>query len=98
MCFASTGSGLWPGHLVRSPDQTLVMTNGGNYIAKVNIEDGSAVYEHQGLFSLSLLTSELFFYCKLKKSQIWLWHLKQQTESLCTKLKMFISTTKEQHR
>ena len=56
--------------MVWSPDQTLVMTVGGSSIAKVNIKDGSAVHKHRGLFSLALLTSELFFYCKLKQMEI----------------------------
>ena len=59
--------------MVWSPDNTLVMTlgdNSGGSIAKVNIKDGSAVYKHRGLFSLALLTSELFFYCKLEQMEI----------------------------
>ena len=38
-----------------------------NNIANVNIQDGSAAYKHEGLFSLTLLTSEVFFYCKPKQ-------------------------------
>ena len=68
MCFTSTGSNFKPLHMVWSPDQTLVMTNGDCSIAKVNIKDGSAVYKHKGLFLIALLTCELFFYCKLKKA------------------------------
>ena len=70
----STDSGLWPKHMVWSPDQALVMTTsnllGASPIAKVTIRGGSAVYEHQGLFSLALLTSELFFYCRLEQMDI----------------------------
>ena len=69
MCFTSTGSGLRPCHMVCSPDQTLVMTDWNGFIAKVIIKDGSAVYKHKGLFSLTLLTCELFFYRKLKQMQ-----------------------------
>ena len=53
-----------------SPNQTLVMTELDNSITKVNIKDGSVVYKRRGLFSLSLLTSELLFYCKLKQMEI----------------------------
>ena len=70
MCFTSTGSGLYPLDMMWSPDHTLVMTVAGGSIAKVNIKDGSAVYKHQGLFSLALLTSEIFFYCKLTQINI----------------------------
>ena len=66
MCFTSTGSNLAPYYMVWSPDQTLVMTD-WNFIAKVNIKDGSAVYKHEGLFSITLLTSELFLYCEPKQ-------------------------------
>ena len=55
--------------MVWSPDHTLVMTDDDDFIAKVNIKDGSAVYKHQGLFSITLLTCGLFFYCKLKQMQ-----------------------------
>ena len=74
--FTSTDSGLCPCKMVWSPDQTLVMTTTSGFsagpIAKVTrpIKDGSAVYRHKGLFSLALLTSELFFYCKPKQMQI----------------------------
>ena len=68
--FTSTASGLWPQHMVWSPDQTLVMTHIIDPIVKLNIKDGSAVYEEEGLFLLALLTSELFFYCKLEKMEI----------------------------
>ena len=68
--FTSTGSGLGPYDMVWSPDQTVVMTLVGDTITKVNIKDGSAVYRHKGLFSLALLTSELFFYCKPKQMEI----------------------------
>ena len=72
--FTSTDSGLRPKHMVWSPDQALVMTTtsgfDAGFIAKVTIRDGSDVYEHKGLFSLALLTSELFFYCKLTQIEI----------------------------
>ena len=72
--FTSTDSNLLPEHMVWSPDQALVMTTTGLYgagpIAKVTIRDGSDVYNHRGLFSPALLTSELFFYCKLKQMDI----------------------------
>ena len=70
MCFTSTDSGLRPLHMVWSPDQTLVMTDSFSTIAKVNIKDRSHVYIHKGLFSITLLTSELFFYCKLTQMDI----------------------------
>ena len=69
-CFAFTGSGLDPWCMVSSADQCLLITTSDDYISKVNIRDGSAVYKHQGLFSLTLLTSELFFYCKPKQMEI----------------------------
>ena len=53
--------------MVSSADQRLFITTNDNNIANVNIKDGSAVYKHGGLFSLTMLTSELFFYCKPKQ-------------------------------
>ena len=55
--------------MVSSPSQHLLITTSGS-IAKVNVRDGSAVYKHKGLFLLTLLTSELFFYCKPKQMEI----------------------------
>ena len=49
--------------MVSSADRCLVTTTFDDEIAKVNIKDGSAVYRHKGLFSLTMLTSELFFHC-----------------------------------
>ena len=56
--------------MVSSGDRCLVITTYEDYITKVNIKDGSAVYKHKGLFSLALLTSGLFFYCKPKQMKI----------------------------
>ena len=56
--------------MVSSADRCLVFTSINDSIAKVNIKDGSAVYKHKGLFSLTLLTSELFFYFKPKQMEI----------------------------
>ena len=69
-CFAFTGSGFYPRDMVSSPSQHLLITTRDDYIAKVPIRGGSAVYKRKGLFLLTLLTSELFFYCKPKQMEI----------------------------